>query len=158
MYGYRFVHCSHRCITQRQTYNQSECNLSDDLDPAVETVFVVFEGFDVVIGKTEYAEDNYGNDHQPEIDVRQVCHQQHGQQCSNDEHYAAHGWHTFLTDIERVGLLIALLLGDIFAFQEVDKPVTEPNTDNKCQHRCQNSAERDVLPQSRTCKVPECGL
>ena len=65
MYGYRLVHCSHRCVTQCQTNNQPERYLPDNLDPSVESVFVVLEGLDIVIGKPESTKRHSSDKHQP---------------------------------------------------------------------------------------------
>ena len=53
-----------------------------------------------------------------------------------------------INDIEWIYLLIALGLGDVFAFEQLDKPITHPNTYTQTHHTCHYRAKRDVGHQS----------
>ena len=76
MTRHHFVHGRSRCKTQRQTDDQSQRYLPAYLHPAVQTVFVLAEGLDVVVCKTQRTHQHGGDQHQDHIDVAQLTEQQ----------------------------------------------------------------------------------
>ena len=73
-----FVHAHGRAETQGESDDESERDLTEDLDPSVESVFVLAEGLDIVVGKAECAHEEGGDEHQDHIHVRQFAEQQTG--------------------------------------------------------------------------------
>ena len=145
-----FVHADGRTETEGESDDESEGDLAGNLDPAVESVFVLTEGLDIVVGEAECAHEEGGDEHEDHVYVRQFAEQKAGQEDGGDDDESAHGRHTFLRHIEGVGFLVALGLGDVVALHEVDEGVAEPDGGDEGDDAGGNGAERDIGEQTGT--------
>ena len=73
------VHGSYGAVSEGEPDDESERHLSCYLDPSVEPVFVVAEGFDVVVGKAQCPKDEGGDEHEQEVDVAEIPDEYDGQ-------------------------------------------------------------------------------
>ena len=154
MAGDDLVHADGRTETEREADDETQRDLSADLDPSVETVFVLAEGLDIVVGETECAHEKRGDEHQDHIDVRQFAEQQTRDEDGGDDDESAHGRHTFLGHIEGVDGGVTLGLGDVTALHEVDEGVAEPDADAEGDDARGDGAEGDVGEKPRSCEMP----
>ena len=100
---------------------------------------------DIIVGKAECAKNNGGQQHQKHIHIAEFSHEQTRQQNAQDDYESAHGGNAFFLYAKRVGLLITLLLRDMFPPEEMDKPFAYEDADNERHHARYDSAEGDVL-------------
>ena len=150
MSRHALVHRCHGTITQGQSHQQTNQHLTGNLHPAVQTVLVVTESFDIVVRKTQSTQYQGGGNHEQHIDIAQTAHQQTGHQDGSQHHHAAHRRHTFFGHVKRIDLLVTLLLKKLVTLHKSNKIPADKNTDQHCQYRCQYSAERNVSHQAST--------
>ena len=67
------VHADGRTETEGESDDESEGDLAEDLDPSVESVFVLTEGLDIVVGKAECAHEEGGDEHEDHVHIRQFA-------------------------------------------------------------------------------------
>ena len=151
------VHSDSRAETKGESDDETEGDLTGDLDPTVQTLFVLAEGLDIIVRKAQRAHEKGRYQHEDHIDVAQLAEQQTGQQDGYDDDDTAHRRHAFLAHVEGIGFLIALGLRDMMAFHEIDEPVTETDTGDECDDARYDGAEGDVGEQARTEYITEIG-
>ena len=143
------VHAHGRAETERQTDDQTERHLARNLDPTVESVFILAESLDIIVREAQRTHKKGRHEHQDHIDVRQFTEQQTGQQNGGNNDQTAHRRHSFLRYIEGIGFLVALRLRYIMPLHVIDEPIPEPDTYQQTDDACRDGAERDVGEQSR---------
>ena len=135
---------------EHKPHYQTYAYLADDLVTALEPLLVVAENLDKIVHSTEESQPYRGDDHQDEVDVAQAAEQQHGDEDGDDDDDAAHRRHTYLLHAKGVDARVALHLGDLLAFQKLDKLLAKPCRDDQREDERQQCPERDVPPQVRT--------
>ncbi len=144
MTRHHFVHAHGRTETQGESDDESESDLSGDLDPSVESVFVLAEGLDIIIREAECAHEEGGDEHEDHVDVRQFAEQQAGQEDGGDDDESAHSRYAFLRHIEGVGFLVALGLRDIMALHIIDEGIAEPDGGDECDDAGCDGSKRNI--------------
>ena len=120
--------------------------MPDDFEASRQAFLVAAEDFDVVVHAAEEAEPERRDNHQYEVDVAHTAQQQHGHEYGYDDDYATHRRHSDFLNAEGVNLGVALCLGDLLAFEVLDKLLAEPCRDYQRQDERQQRAERYVAP------------
>ena len=81
------------------TYNHSQTYLSHNLELTLQAIFVVAEGLDVVVQKTERTEPNGRDNHQLNVDVVQLADQNNRNQHRKQNQHTAHRGSAFLREL-----------------------------------------------------------
>ena len=79
--------------------------------------------------------------------------EQHGHQDGCYDNDAPHGGDTFLFGVVRVDGSIALGLGDVLAFQKLDKIVAKPHRNDECDDDGCCGAKGDVVEHASAWKI-----
>ena len=105
--------------------NQSQTDLSDNFEFAVQTFLVFPEHFDVIIQKSQRAEPYGGYQHQNHVDVMELAQQQAWNEYGHDNDDSSHCRHSHLVDVERINGCVTLRFGDLLPFQHIDEILSE---------------------------------
>ena len=111
---------------QRETHDETNAHLTDNLVTAFQTFFVATENLDVVVHTAEKAEPHGGHNHEQQVDVTQTAKQDDGQQDGDDDDDTTHRGHTNLLHAERVYARVALCLGDLLLLKKLDELFAQP--------------------------------
>ena len=133
----------------RESDNQPETHLTDNLEFAAHAVLVVAGDFKVVVGETETPEPHGGHKHQNHVDVAQVAHQQAGHERRHYDDYAAHSGGACLFHLP-LQPEIAHDFAYLHLLQAVDYATAEHHGDEQREQQGRPRAEGDVIHQARS--------
>ena len=142
-----------RAQVQRQSHDEAQTYLTDNLELAVQAFLVFLENLDVVVGKSERTQPYGRNQHQHHVDVLQSAQQQAGDKYGKDDDDTSHARHTHFVHAKGVDAGIALCFGDLFPLQQVDELVTPDTRNEQGQNDSHQRAERRVGEHTRAGEV-----
>ena len=132
--------------------DQPHADLSDDLEPSCQPLFVLLEHLDVVVDETDGAEPHRAEDHQLGVDVGEVREQQRWQKNRAEDDEAAHGGGALL-----VHLAFQAEVSNDFAhllqLQTLDDALAKQNPHHQRRHQAHARAEGHEAEQAGAWQV-----
>lgn len=110
------------------------------------------EDLDVVVQAADESEPERRDEHQLDVDVVELAHQQRGNQDGQQDEDAAHGRGAALLELS-FEPQVANLLADLLAAQQVDDAASEDDDDEQCQDDGRRRPEGEVLEHARAREV-----
>ena len=69
--SHTLIHDGFWAVAEGQAHDQSEGDLSSNFDPTIESIFILAEGLDIVVCKTDTPQDDGGYQHENHVDITQ---------------------------------------------------------------------------------------
>ena len=114
-----------RTEIKRQSDNQSQSYLTDDLELSVQSFLVFPEYLDVVVQKAQCTQPDRSNQHQYHVYIMQFTQQQARNQYGYNDDDTSHGRHSHFSHIKRVDGCVTLRFRNLFPLQQVNEIFTE---------------------------------
>lgn len=134
--------------------DQSETDLSDDLETPLEPLLVVPEDLDVVVQPADEPEPQGRADHQLDVNVVEPPEQKDRHEYGHEDDDAAHRRRAPFLELPFESE-VADLLADLLAAQEVDDAAAENDDDEQREDHGRRRTERNVLEHARARNVVE---
>ena len=116
---------------KRQSDNEADADLTNNLIFSFQALFVALEDLDIVIHESEEAQPEGGDNHQDDIDVTDTAEQDNRHEDADDDDDATHRRHTLLLHAKGVDTRVALCLENLPPLHPFDKSLTKPGRDQK---------------------------